>query len=183
MLKPTLRKRNRSKQVWLLTDSLFCWFSPILQIRFFLLQNRQGKTRLSKWYVPPPTQTQGGTTTNAEAEKVRIEAECHRLVTARDKKYTNFIEYNSYKLIYRRYAGLFFTIAVDVSDNELSYLETIHLFVELLDSYFSNVCELDIVFNFNKVYSILDEFMLAGELEETSKREILERVKLLEKME
>jgi AP-2 complex subunit sigma-1 len=154
-----------------------------IQIRFFLLQNRQGKTRLSKWYVPPPTPAQGGSSSNPEVEKARIEAEVHRFVTARDKKYTNFIEYNSYKLVYRRYAGLFFTIAVDLQDNELSYLETIHLFVELLDSYFSNVCELDIVFNFNKVYTILDEFMLAGEMEETSKREILDRVKLLEKME
>ena len=107
----------------------------------------------------------------------------HRLVTSRDKKYTNFIEYNNYKLIYRRYAGLFFTIAVDVQDNELSYLESIHLFVELLDSYFANVCELDIVFNFNKVYLLLDEYMLAGELEETSKKEILERVKFLEKLD
>mmetsp|Transcript_18336 Transcript_18336/g.52335 ORF Transcript_18336/g.52335 Transcript_18336/m.52335 type:complete len:157 (+) Transcript_18336:464-934(+) len=151
------------------------------QIRFFLLQNRQGKTRLSKWYIPPPTNSSGATTT--EAEKVRIEAEVHRLVTARDKKYTNFIEYNSYKLIYRRYAGLFFTIAVDMQDNELSYLETIHLFVELLDAYFSNVCELDIVFHFNKVYSMLDEFMMAGEIQETSKREILDRVKFLDKME
>ena len=78
---------------------------------------------------------------------------------------------------------MFFTIAVDINDNELSYLETIHLFVELLDSYFSNVCELDIVFNFNRVYAILDEYMLAGEIEETSKREILDRVKFLEKME
>uniref|UniRef100_A0A7S2VYS3 AP complex subunit sigma n=1 Tax=Eucampia antarctica TaxID=49252 RepID=A0A7S2VYS3_9STRA len=152
-------------------------------IRFFLLQNRQGKTRLSKWYVPPPVPANGVNVSSGEAEKVRIEAEVHRLVTARDKKYTNFIEYNNYKLIYRRYAGLFFTIAVDIADNELSYLETIHLFVELLDSYFSNVCELDIVFNFNKVYLILDEFMLAGEIQETSKREILERVKLQEKME
>ena len=107
----------------------------------------------------------------------------HRLVTSRDKKYTNFIEYNNYKLIYRRYAGLFFTIAVDLVDNELSYLETIHLFVELLDSYFSNVCELDIVFNFNKVYSILDEYILAGEIQESSKREILDRVRMLERME
>ena len=114
---------------------------------------------------------------------MRIEAEVHRLITARDRKYTNFIEYNNYKLIYRRYAGLFFTMAVDLADNELCFLETIHLFVELLDSYFSNVCELDIVFNFNKVYSILDEYMLAGEIEETSKREILDRVKLLEKLE
>lgn len=148
-----------------------------------MLQNRQGKTRLSKWYIPPPSGNSSGSSSTGEAEKVRIEAEVHRLVTARDKKYTNFIEYNNYKLIYRRYAGLFFTIAVDLQDNELSYLETIHLFVELLDSYFSNVCELDIVFNFNKVYSILDEFMLAGEIEETSKKEILDRVKFLEKME
>ena len=105
------------------------------------------------------------------------------MVTSRDKKYTNFIEFNNYKLIYRRYAGLFFTIAVDVTDNELAYLETIHLFVELLDSYFSNVCELDIVFNFNKVYNILDEYLLAGEIAETSKKEILDRVRLLEKLE
>lgn len=138
---------------------------------------------MSKWYVPPPSQRDGSNSNTTEAEKVRIEAEVHRLVTARDKKYTNFIEYNNYKLIYRRYAGLFFTIAVDLPDNELLYLETIHLFVELLDSYFSNVCELDIVFNFNKVYALLDEYMLAGEIEETSKREILDRVKLLEKME
>mmetsp|Transcript_8124 Transcript_8124/g.16252 ORF Transcript_8124/g.16252 Transcript_8124/m.16252 type:complete len:143 (+) Transcript_8124:58-486(+) len=141
-------------------------------IRFFLLQNRQGKTRLSKWYFPV-----------AEAEKKRIESEVHRMVVSRDRKYTNFIEYNNYKLIYRRYAGLFFTIAVDITDNELAYLESIHLFVELLDSYFSNVCELDIVFNFNKVYNVLDEYMLAGEVAETSKKEILERVKLLEKLE
>jgi len=174
----------------LLLLSLFSSPSPVCgvnKIRFFLLQNRQGKTRLSKWYVPPPTNASGtgngGSSGggDAESEKVRIEGEVHRLVTARDKKYTNFIEYNNYKIIYRRYAGLFFTIAVDVQDNELSYLETIHLFVELLDAYFSNVCELDIVFNFNKVYSILDEFILAGEVEETSKREILDRVKFLEK--
>mmetsp|Transcript_17552 Transcript_17552/g.22174 ORF Transcript_17552/g.22174 Transcript_17552/m.22174 type:complete len:95 (-) Transcript_17552:17-301(-) len=65
-------------------------------IRFFLLQNRQGKTRLSKWYVPPPVPTNGSST--GETEKLRIEAEVHRLVTARDKKYTNFIEYNNYSL-------------------------------------------------------------------------------------
>ena len=40
---------------------------------------------------------------------------------------------------------------MDVSDNELLYLEAIHLFVEILDHYFQNVCELDLVFNFHKV--------------------------------
>ncbi|TFJ85170.1 hypothetical protein NSK_003593 [Nannochloropsis salina CCMP1776] len=136
-------------------------------IRFLLLQNRQGKTRLSKWYILPPN----------EAEKFRLEADVHKLIVSRDRKYTNFVEYQNYKLIYRRYAGLYFSLGVDVTDNELAYLESIHLFVELLDEYFRNVCELDIVFNFNKVYSILDEFILAGEIQETSKREILERIR------
>jgi len=53
-------------------------------------------------------------------------------------------------VIYRRYAGLYFSLCVDVTDNELAYLESIHLFVEILDHYFSNVCELDLVFNFHK---------------------------------
>jgi AP-2 complex subunit sigma-1 len=34
-----------------------------------------------------------------------------------------------------------------------------------------------------KVYSILDEYILAGEVQETSKKEILERVRELEKLE
>jgi AP-2 complex subunit sigma-1 len=85
--------------------------------------------------------------------------------------------------VYRRYAGLFFVLAVDLHANELMALETIHLFVELLDQQFSNVCELDIVFNFNKVYAILDEFVLGGDVAETSKREILDRLRVLEKLE
>lgn len=53
--------------------------------------------------------------------------------------------------MYRRYAGLFFCVCVDANDNELAYLEAIHFFVEVLDSFFGNVCELDLVFNFYKV--------------------------------
>ncbi|XP_016204798.1 AP-2 complex subunit sigma isoform X3 [Arachis ipaensis] len=89
----------------------------------------------------------------------------------------------THKVIYRRYAGLFFSLCVDITDNELAYLECIHLFVEILDHFFSNVCELDLVFNFHKVYLILDEFILAGELQETSKKAIIERMGELEKLE
>eukprot|EP00897_Mesotaenium_endlicherianum_P004122 jgi/Mesen1/3738/ME000204S02999 len=75
----------------------------------------------------------------------------HRLVVNRDPKFTNFVEFRTYKVIYRRYAGLFFSVCVDLTDNELVYLESIHLFVEILDHFFQNVCELDLVFNFHKV--------------------------------
>lgn len=74
-----------------------------------------------------------------------MQYEVHRMVTAREANQANIIEYRSYKLVYRKYAGLFCMMAVDVSDNELIYLEAIHLFVELLDQYFQNVCELDLV--------------------------------------
>ena len=48
----------------------------------------------------------------------------------------------------------------------------IHMYVEILDKYFGNVCELDLIFNFHKAYYILDEVFVAGELQETSKRQI-----------
>ncbi len=92
------------------------------------------------------------------------------------------LQYRQYKVIYRRYAGLFFSMCVDVTDNELLYLETIHVFVELLDRYFGNVCELDLVFNFHKVYTLLDEFILAGEVQEVSQAAILDRMHEIEKI-
>ena len=62
-----------------------------------------------------------------------------------------FFKFRNFKIVYRRYAGLYFCICVDVSDNNLAYLEAIHNFVEVLNEYFHNVCELDLVFNFYKV--------------------------------
>lgn len=77
----------------------------------------------------------------------------HRLIAPRDQKYqSNFVEFRrTTKIVYRRYAGLFFCACVDTNDNELAYLEAIHFFVEVLDQFFGNVCELDLVFNFYKV--------------------------------
>eukprot|EP00889_Picochlorum_renovo_P006692 jgi/Picre1/33722/NNA_001201.t1 len=98
-----------------------------------------------------------------------MENEIHRIFMQRDATFTNFVEYKSFKLVFRRYAGLFFIFAIDVTDNELLYLESIHLFVEILDHYFGNVCELDLVFGFHRAYCILDEFIIGGEVQETSK--------------
>jgi len=141
-------------------------------IRFLLLQNRAGKTRLAKYYIPLD-----------DSGKRGVEYEVHRLIASRDPKHTNFVEFKGNKIIYRRYAGLFFSLCVDPTDNELAYLESVHLFVEILDHYFSNVCELDLVFNFHKVYLILDEFLMGGEIQETSKKVILERLAELDKIE
>ncbi|KAJ1678039.1 AP-2 complex subunit sigma [Spiromyces aspiralis] len=141
-------------------------------IRFILVQNRQGKTRLEKWYIAA-----------SDLEKRKLKAEVHRTVASRDQKHqSNFVEFQNYKIVYRRYAGLFFCFCVDTNDNELAYLEAIHLFVEILDTFFGNVCELDLVFNFYKVYQVLDELFLAGEIQETSRTTILTRLDHLDKL-
>ena len=56
------------------------------------------------------------------------------------------MEHRQYKVIYRRYASLYFIIGIDIDDdiNELALLEFIHNMVETLDKYFENVCELDV---------------------------------------
>lgn len=42
-------------------------------------------------------------------------------------------------------------MGIDTADNELITLEVVHHYVEVLDRYFGNVCELDLIFNFHKV--------------------------------
>ena len=59
-------------------------------------------------------------------------------------------------------------------------MELIHLFVETLDKYFGSVCELDVVYNFHKVYTVLDELIIGGEIVETSKSNILKKLREIE---
>eukprot|EP00033_Pygsuia_biforma_P000856 GCRY01000995.1.p1 GENE.GCRY01000995.1~~GCRY01000995.1.p1 ORF type:complete len:143 (+),score=12.06 GCRY01000995.1:230-658(+) len=141
-------------------------------IRFLMVQNRQGKTRVAKFY-----------TSYADAEKQLLMKEVYRTIIARDKTHTNFVEFRTHKLVYRRYASLFFCLCVDANDNELAALEAIHLMVEVLDQFFGNVCELDLVFNFYKVFAIIDEIFLAGEIMETSKQTLLQRLDMLDRLE
>lgn len=77
--------------------------------------------------------------------------EAANLALSRNRKSCNFIEWRDGKLIYKRYASLYFIAYTDKEDNELLTLEIIHHYVEILDRYFGNVCELDIIFNFHKV--------------------------------
>ena len=84
------------------------------------------------------------------------------------------------KYVYKRYASLFFCIGVDEDENELLALALIHRIVEgvffqlawrlkfvflALDRYFGNVCELDVIFNFERVHAVLDEILLGGEIQ------------------
>ncbi|KAF4078521.1 hypothetical protein AMELA_G00200060 [Ameiurus melas] len=136
-----------------------------LKMQFMLLFSRQGKLRLQKWYVPL-----------SDKEKKKITRELVQTVLARKPKMCSFLEWRDLKIVYKRYASLYFCCAIEDQDNELITLEIIHRYVELLDKYFGSVCELDIIFNFEKAYFILDEFLLGGEAQETSKKNVLKAI-------
>eukprot|EP01105_Mastigella_eilhardi_P023507 TRINITY_DN5944_c0_g1_i1.p2 TRINITY_DN5944_c0_g1~~TRINITY_DN5944_c0_g1_i1.p2 ORF type:complete len:143 (-),score=58.93 TRINITY_DN5944_c0_g1_i1:85-513(-) len=140
-------------------------------IHYFIVQNRSGKTRLAKWYQP-----------YTEEEKTKLTSEIYRLLNAREAKFTNFLEFRTYKIVYRRYVGLYFVMCVDTTDNELAVLEAIHLFVEILDNYFGNVCELDLVYYFYKVFQILDEVFTGGEIMETNRSLVLQQMERMDNL-
>lgn len=135
-------------------------------INFLFLVSRHGKVRLAKWYV-----------SISAREKSQIIKEVTQSLLKRPSKFCNVLFIQGRKYVCRKYASLFFVACVDSQDNELSVLETIHLFVETLDRYFGSVCELDVIFNFHRVYLVLDEVLLAGELQDSSKKNILSRIK------
>ncbi|CAF1952572.1 unnamed protein product [Brassica oleracea var. botrytis] len=131
------------------------------QIHFVLLVSRQGKVRLTKWYSP-----------YTQKERSKVIRELSGVILNRGPKLCNFIEWRGYKVVYKRYASLYFCMCIDEADNELEVLEIIHHYVEILDRYFGSVCELDLIFNFHKAYYILDELLIAGELQESSKKTV-----------
>lgn len=129
---------------------------------------------MMKWY-----------NTYTQKEKARIIREVTATILSRKPKMCNILEYNDHKVVYKRYASLYFVCGVSSDkDNELLTLEIIHRFVETMDRYFGNVCELDIIFNFNKAYSILDEVLICdGSITETSKKEVLKHVAAMDSIE
>ena len=142
---------------------------------------RSEKKRLAKWF-----------TTLSPKDKAKIIKDVSQLVLSRRTRMCNFLEYKGEyyrpfvgqacsdfpclldtKVVYRRYASLFFIAGCSSTDNELITLEIVHRYVEQMDKYYGNVCELDIIFNFQKAYFILDELLLAGEMQESSKKSVL----------
>ncbi len=80
------------------------------------------------------------------------------MVIGRSSRLTHFLEWRDYKIVFKRYlyyilccryASLYFVAGIEKEDNELIVLDVIHHFVECLDRYFGNVCELDLIFNFH----------------------------------
>eukprot|EP00058_Branchiostoma_floridae_P000482 XP_002585970.1 hypothetical protein BRAFLDRAFT_62821 [Branchiostoma floridae] len=126
-------------------------------MKFMLLFSRQGKVRLQQWY-----------SATQEKEKKKIMRELITIILARKPKMCSFLEWKEYKIVYKRYASLYFCCAIEKGDNELLTLEIIHRYVELLDKYFGSETTKK---NFLKAIPAQDFFQ-----EETSKKNCLKAI-------
>ncbi|TPX45676.1 hypothetical protein SeLEV6574_g03722 [Synchytrium endobioticum] len=160
-------------------------------IHWVVAFSRHGKLRLKKWFK-----------TESQHDKQKLINEAITMILARKSGMCNVLEHRETKLVYRRYASLYFCCCIDFEDNELIVLEFIHRFVQILDDYFGNVCELDLVFGFQMAYTqrvpksrkltsvgirvrivILDELVIDGEMQESSVKSVIGHIKKMSKEE
>ncbi|PWA55701.1 Adaptor protein complex, sigma subunit [Artemisia annua] len=139
-------------------------------IRGVIIINDQGKPRLIKFYDYQPIEKQHDIIRNI-----------YTVLCNRAENVSNFVQADSTfgpdtRLVYKTFATLYFIVIFDESENELAILDLMQVFVETLDKCFSNVCELDIVFNFSKVHTILNEIILGGQVVEMSSAEVVKAV-------
>mmetsp|Transcript_24089 Transcript_24089/g.42550 ORF Transcript_24089/g.42550 Transcript_24089/m.42550 type:complete len:179 (+) Transcript_24089:95-631(+) len=139
-------------------------------IRGIFIVNNYGQPRCIKFYEPVD-----------ESQQQTLIREIFLLVSKRPETVCNFLSGDQLsgswgqgtKLIYRHYATLFFVFACEETESELGILDLIQVFVETLDKCFESVCELDLIFNAEKVHYILDEIVMGGLVLETSMHDIL----------
>jgi AP-3 complex subunit sigma len=63
---------------------------------------------------------------------------------------------------YRHYATLYFIIISTSTESPLALIDLIQVYVEALDRLFENVCELDLIFNFETLHTTLSEMIVGG---------------------
>ncbi|KAG6498497.1 hypothetical protein ZIOFF_046412 [Zingiber officinale] len=110
------------------------------------------------------------------------------VLSGRPDNVSNFVEADAIfgpgtRLVYKHLATLYFIFVFDNSENELAMLDLIQVFVETMDRCFKNVCELDIVFNFNKMHAIVDEIIFGGQVLETSSEQVMKAVEEISRLE
>ena len=142
-------------------------------IKAIIVVNNHGKPRLVKFYQ----------SVENEAAQQRIIREIYQQVVGRPDSFCNYLEgkdifsddgEQTIKIIYRHYATLYFVFAVDSQESDLGILDLIQVFVEALDHTFEAVCELDLIYNSDKVHYILDEMVMRGMVLETNIHSILQ---------
>ncbi|KAK4248918.1 hypothetical protein VTI28DRAFT_10163 [Corynascus sepedonium] len=156
-------------------------------INAFLVFNGQGQPRLTKFYTQLDTSIQQ-----------RLISEIFTLVSNRAPGSCNFLplppllaasstsstssaaqEQNDVPSLvtYRNYATLYFIVISTSTESPLALIDLIQVYVEALDRLFENVCELDLIFNYETLHATLGEMIVGGVVIETNMERIVAGVR------
>ena len=145
-------------------------------IKSVMIINNQGKPRLVRFYVDTPI----------DEQKIQVKR-IHNMVSKRSDEvcccFAVDPKHPQWKVVYRHYATLYFIFVVDDAESELGILDLLQVFVQVLDTCFENVCELDLIYHFDRVNYILDELVMGGMVLETNVESILAALNDAKKLE
>lgn len=143
-------------------------------IHSVLIVNNSGLPRLTKFYTQIDLQTQS-----------LLLKQVHSILSSRSANQCSFLtpppllstEDDDVRVIYRHYATLYFVFIVDEQESELGILDLIQVCVESLDAVFGgNVCELDLIFGFDSLQTVINEMIQGGLVVETNINKIVAAV-------
>ncbi|CAG5114766.1 unnamed protein product [Candidula unifasciata] len=137
-------------------------------IQFILIVNKQGRVRIRRNYHH----------VEKNEQEQRDSAVINKCLT-RTNKQCNYFSHEAVTIVYKRFTNLCLICGV-TNENELAIQELLNVFMDCLGSYFQNVSELDIVYNMERVYMILDEIIVNGSIAFTSKERALIPLQLLD---
>ena len=118
-------------------------------IKFVIIHNKSGKVHVRRWYVSLDV------TEKREIEELLFQF----TATTIYGKEQNIQYIGNKKFAYKKYASLYFWFCIDEEHNDLLAIESIHAFVEHLNSIFDRVKELNFYYDFHRIYSTLDGFI------------------------
>lgn len=78
---------------------------------------------------------------------------------------------------YRHYATLYFIVISTATESPLALLDLIQVFVVALNQLFRNVCELDLIFNYEALHAVLAEMVVGGVVVETQLDRVVQGVR------
>ncbi|ODV87904.1 hypothetical protein CANARDRAFT_26088 [[Candida] arabinofermentans NRRL YB-2248] len=141
-------------------------------IHSVLIVNNKGTPRLIKFYTQVDIQTQQ-----------LLLQQVYQLVIKRSDSQCSFLtppplleNYPDIKVIYRHYATLYFVFIVDQQESELGILDLIQVFVQVLNTCFKDVSELDLVFGWQVLETVLEEIVQGGMVIDTSIKNIVNAI-------
>ncbi|XP_052768529.1 uncharacterized protein LOC128208888 [Mya arenaria] len=136
-------------------------------IKYLLVANTGAAVLIARFYEHVP-----------RASQQELQEAVVRLCLARSDKQSTIVDYEDYTVVYKKFSSVVFIAGITKDENELAIIELFRHIGETLIKYFGNLTELHFVYNYEKVYMILDEVISGGYIAETCTPRVLAPLQL-----